>query len=244
MRVLVVNAGSSSLKLSRARRRPHGRRPTTVERWEGEGHLRAARRSSSTGCGRPRRRRPPGRARRPAAHRAGARRRRPARLPGLDRRTSRRCTTRARWRRCARWRRLLPDAARGRLLRHRLPRHAAGGRPHLRAARGVERAVVAAPLRLPRPLPRLRRTAGGGARRAAGSPTCGSSPATSAPAPRWRRCAAGVSVDTTMGFTPLDGLVMATRLGIARPGPAAVAARSTGESAPRPRRRRSSTARG
>ena len=33
----------------------------------------------------------------------------------------------------------------------------------------------------------------------------------------------GRSVDTTMGFTPLDGLVMATRSGLGRPGPGAVA---------------------
>ncbi len=36
----------------------------------------------------------------------------------------------------------------------------------------------------------------------------------------------GRSVDTTMGFTPLEGLVMATRSGIVDPGPAAVAARA------------------
>ena len=45
-----------------------------------------------------------------------------------------------------------------------------------------------------------------------------SSAATSAPAPRWPRCAAAARVDTTMGFTPLEGLVMATRSGSVDPG--------------------------
>ena len=47
---------------------------------------------------------------------------------------------------------------------------------------------------------------------------CGSSAATSAPAPRCARSRDGRSVDTTMGFTPLEGLVMATRSGSVDPG--------------------------
>ena len=52
------------------------------------------------------------------------------------------------------------------------------------------------------------------------------------------------SVDTTMGFTPLEGLVMATRSGSRRPRPAAVAARARAPRATREiARRRSSTRR-
>ena len=74
----------------------------------------------------------------------------------------------------------------------------------------VARALAAAPLRLPRPLPRLGVAARG-------------------PRRGWSRChlGAGASlaavldgrcVDTTMGFTPLEGLVMATRSGSVDPG--------------------------
>ena len=49
---------------------------------------------------------------------------------------------------------------------------------------------------------------------------------TSGPAPRWPPSADGVSVDTTMGFTPLAGLVMNTRPGTVDPGLAALAARA------------------
>ena len=44
----------------------------------------------------------------------------------------------------------------GRVLRHRLPRHAPAGGRHLRASARVARALRRAPLRLPRPLARLR----------------------------------------------------------------------------------------
>ena len=50
------------------------------------------------------------------------------------------------------------------------------------------------------------------------------SPAISARAHRSPRCYGRRSVDTTMGFTPLEGLVMATRAGQRRPRAAALAA--------------------
>ena len=52
----------------------------------------------------------------------------------------------------------------------------------------------------------------------------------------------GRSVDTTMGFTPLDGLVMATRSGERRPGPRPLARGARGDAAGGARRPRSSTA--
>ena len=60
-------------------------------------------------------------------------------------------------------------------------------------------------------------TARRGAGRAPGRASCASSSATSATAAR-RGGAARPSVDTTMGFTPLDGLMMATRSGSVDPG--------------------------
>ena len=56
------------------------------------------------------------------------------------------------------------------------------------------------------------------ARRAASCAARGRHAAISAPARRWPRCATGARVDTTMGFTPLEGLVMATRSGSVDPG--------------------------
>ena len=114
--------------------------------------------------------------------------------------------------------RLLPRPAGRRLLRHRLPRDDAAGRSDLRAAGAVARALGAPPLRLPRALPCLGRAA-----RAA---SCsGARPRGTAdrelPSRRRRSLCAiadGRSVDTTMGFTPLEGLVMATRSGSVDPG--------------------------
>ena len=166
MRVLVVNAGSSSLKLSVL---DDDRRvtATTVERWEGEGHLRPA-------AGVPRRVRT-------ASTRSGtasctAARGTPPRcastttlLAYLDSTepTSPRCTTRGRWRGCGRW------AGCSRTCR-RSPASTPPSTPTCRRppaptrCPGVEPAVVAAALRLPRPLPRVRRAAGGGAGRPPG----------------------------------------------------------------------------
>ncbi len=111
----------------------------------------------------------------------------------------------------------------GRLLRHRLPRHPAGRGRDLRAAARVARALGvrrygfhglshaycsrrAAEL-VDRPAADLRIVTchlGAGASLAA--------------------VVDGRSVDTTMGFTPLEGLVMATRSGTRRPRAGAVAA--------------------
>ena len=214
VRVLVVNAGSSSLKLSlldarrrraveaRARRPARGRRAgggrAGARRAAGAsdavGHrvvhggerFRSAVRLDDDGAG--------GAAR---ADRAGAAA--PAEVAGGPR---------GRLARAAR-------RAGGGLLRHRLPRDAPAGRGHLRAAARVARALGAAPLRLPRALARLRVAA----RRASSRPALG----------RVVTCHLGAgaslgavldgrSVDTTMGFTPLEGLVMATRSGSVDPG--------------------------
>ena len=47
---------------------------------------------------------------------------------------------------------------------------------------------------------------------------CASSPPTSGPGASLAAVSGGRSVDTTMGFTPLEGLVMATRVGSVDPG--------------------------
>ena len=69
-----------------------------------------------------------------------------------------------------------------------------------------------APLRLPRPEPpvhgRVRRRGAPAHRSRRG---CGSSPATSAAARASPRSTAAISIDTSMGMTPLEGLVMGTR---------------------------------
>jgi acetate kinase len=102
-----------------------------------------------------------------------------------------------------------------RVLRHGVPRDDPAGRGDVRAAARVARALGPAPLRLPRPLPRVRIAARGGARPAGRRRvvTCHLGAGASL-------CAVldGRSVDTTMGFTPLDGLVMATRSGSVDPG--------------------------
>ena len=108
-----------------------------------------------------------------------------------------------------------PGRARGRLLRHRVPRDApARPRPPTRCPR-VARPLADPALRLPRPVPRAgrasRRDSSARSRRRRHVP------------PRRRRVAVprsrdGRCVDTTMGFTPLEGLVMATRSGSVDPG--------------------------
>ena len=131
----------------------------------------------------------------------------------------------ARWPRCTSRRSLAAldavTAARARgagggVLRHRVPRHAAARGGDLRRCRpSWRRRPGPAPLRLPRPVPRLRRPAGGGDGRAARRRivTCHLGAGASLAAVR-----DGRSVDTTMGFTPLEGLVMATRSGSVDPG--------------------------
>ena len=183
LRVLVVNAGSSSLKL---------RLLDGADRLAGSVDLPAPRgiaeaeavRRALRGARPGGRRRPPHRARRQPVPRSGAHHRpsrapargahrsgaaAPAQVAGRPRRGERRAAGRAR---------------RG-LLRHRVScRHPARGR-HLRAAARVAQALGPATLRLSRPLPQLcgasRDTAGGPTRRQA----CVSSAVISAPAPRW-----------------------------------------------------------
>ena len=121
--------------------------------------------------------------------------------------------------------RALPELPARRVLRHRVPRDAPAGRRHVRAARGLAGALGPAPLRVSRALARVGRAARGrswsGARRTLRIVSCHLGAGASL-------CAIvdGASIDTTMGFTPLEGLVMATRSGSVDPGHAAVAARA------------------
>ena len=69
----------------------------------------------------------------------------------------------------------------------------------------VAGALGAPPLRLPRPVARVRRAPGGASCSTGRTRACGSSRATSAPGASLAAVLDGRSVDTTMGFTPLDG---------------------------------------
>ena len=130
--------------------------------------------------------------------------------------TSRRCTSRNRSPRSPRCRGAAGSAG-GRVLRYRVsPDDAAGGRD-VRSACAVARALARSPLRLPRPVARVDRAARAAAARRGGSGAA----ARQLPPRRGRSLCAiagGRSVDTTMGFTPLEGLVMATRSGSVDPG--------------------------
>jgi len=130
--------------------------------------------------------------------------------------TSPPCTTRGAWQRSARCLCYDPSWPRC-LFRHELsPQHAGEGR-HLCSARGVARAVGHPASRLPRAQSRV------ASRRASelvGRPReklrlvtahLGSGASLAA-------VAFGHSVDTTMGFTPMEGLVMSTRSGSLDPG--------------------------
>ena len=199
-----------------ARRRPRGRRHHGgALGGRGRPHTRA--RASSTGAGRRRRGRPPGGPRRSATDRSRAHRRRRARLPGVDRATSRRCTTRGRCRASAPYAGCcprvpevacfdttfhadLPPAARTYALPRewnehwRLRRYGFHGLSHAYAVRRGAELVG----RDPADLRVVSCHLGAGA---------------SLAAVRDGRC-----VDTTMGFTPVEGLVMATRSGSVDPG--------------------------
>ena len=106
------------------------------------------------------------------------------------------------------------------MLRHRLPPRPATRRGDLRAAEGVERAVGPAPVRLPRPVPRVRRPAGRRAGRAR--------PADRQLPPRFRRVARRHPRHAVGRHD--DGVHPAGRpgdghpVGRRRPGPGAVAA--------------------
>ena len=225
MRVLVVNAGSSSLKLRLLGAGDELRR-ARVDLAPGE----RRRRPALDGARRRRRGRAPRRPRRRALPRAGRDRRRtstrrcaaltdaraaaPADVAGGARRGARRAA-----RACRR-----SPASTPRSTPRCRPRRATYALP----AR-VARALGAAALRLPRPLARVARRA----RRAAAPAARGSSSATSARGASLAAVRDGRSVDTTMGFTPLEGSSMATRSGSVDPGAAPVAARAHGLTAER-----------
>ena len=171
-----------------------------------------------------RRRRAPRRARRP--------RRSPAPVVvdddvlGADRRARAAraaAPARARSPRSRRPRRAVPARGARRVLRHRVPRDDSARRAHVRApgrvARRAGRCGVSASTgsRTPTRRRRAAELIGSAGRRRADRAR-----AISARAHRCARCAAVSSVDTTMGFTPLDGLVMATRAGSDRSRPRAV----------------------
>ena len=119
-----------------------------------------------------------------------------------------------------------------RVLRYGVPRGPAARCRHLRAAGDLAGQVRVAALRLSRALARVRRTPRGpdADRRRGGFPGRGASPREAAPQrSRVVVCHLGAgaslaavhggrSVDTTMGFTPMEGLVMATRAGSLDPG--------------------------
>ena len=98
-----------------------------------------------------------------------------------------------------------------------VPRQPVACREDLRVAQGVERAVGPAPLRLSRPQSRLCRTPGaelvGREVEDLRIVSCHLGAGASLTA-----VVGGQSVDTTMGFTPVEGLVMATRSGSVDPG--------------------------
>ena len=198
-----------------ARRRRRGRRDARHRRLGRR--RRADRRVRDGEVGGDRRGRPPGRARRCrrspgrwssttpwSAQLPRARRARAAAPTPRGRRASRAA------------RRAVPAATPRRVLRHRVPRDAPARRARLRAPGGLARALAAAPLRFPRALARVR-----------GAPARPSSRVGPLAELQVVSCHLGAgaslcavrggrSVDTTMGFTPLEGLVMATRAGIGR----------------------------
>ena len=159
MDVLVVNAGSSSLKLSLLNPADKVLAATEVEHWDSGGPP-AALTSFLDGL--------PGVD--AVGHRVvhgGPHLEAPAVIDATVRRADRGCHRpgpAASAPGPGRHRRGVPAAARGArrgLLRHRVPRRPARRGQHLRAARRLAGAVRAAPLRVPRPVARLRGPAGG-----------------------------------------------------------------------------------
>ena len=98
-------------------------------------------------------------------------------------------------------------------------------RVHVRAAVSALRAVQGAQVRLPRHEPSLRRAA---RRRSCSAPAARAQPDLGAPRQRRERDRGrgGRSVDTTMGLTPLEGLVMGTRSGDVDPESACISGRA------------------
>ena len=100
----------------------------------------------------------------------------------------------------------------------------AGG-AHLRGAVGVARTAPGPALRLPRDVAPLRLASHGASSWAATRTTATSSCSTSATAPAPAPCEAAGSIDTSMGLSPLEGLVMGTRSGDVDPALGAYLAR-------------------
>ena len=162
--------------------------------------------------GRPRRRRPPRRARRQRVPRAGRRRRRGR---AGDR------APRSRWRRCT-IRRACSESANCACCCRTCRTSRSSTPPSTRPCRQTPTPTPSRPtspsdltpqVRLPRHELPLRDAPVRPSSSGSPSTRPTSSSATSATAPRWRRSAVDASVDTTMGLTPLQGLVMGTRSG-------------------------------
>ena len=206
MRVLVVNAGSSSLKLRLLGPGDELAAERDLAPDDGDALAAALARRARAGRGRP-----PRRARRRALPRRRARRRRASWRRWASSPTSRRCTSPRPLAGIAAVGARAARRARGRLLRHGVPRDAARGGRDLRAAPRVARAL---------------RRCGASASTASRTPTRrGARPRRRAVVTCHLGAGAslaavrdGVCVDTTMGFTPLEGLVMATRSGSVDPG--------------------------
>ena len=151
---------------------------------------------------------------------------------------SRRCTTRPTSRGSSVARRACPDVPHVAVFDTAFHHDAAAARVHLRRAARVGDAPRRPPLRLPRHLARLRLARGRAVARPSSSRTLdlivlhlGNGASAAA-------VAGGRSVDTSMGLTPLEGLVMGTRSGDVDPAlRRCTCARTAGLDAGRDRRR-------
>ena len=130
---------------------------------------------------------------------------------------------------------MLPRHASRRRVRHGFPRHHAGRGCDLRAPTNLARGLGDPPVRLPRTLRAVVYRARGRAPRTTQATPSAWSFATSAVAARSRQSVTGIRSDTTMGFTPLEGVPMATRSGSVDPGVLLYLQRVHGLSARRPR---------
>ena len=216
MRVLVVNAGSSSVKL-RVLGADDDVEAALATSNGGTEPTKTSVAAFLAGRARDRRGRPSGRARRSrvSRRRCGSPPTSSARCSRSRR--SRRCTNRAPSKACARCGRLRPDLPQVACFDTAFHATMPAAATTYALPEAVARAVGHAPLRLPRPVARVRV--------ARASPS--SSIARDDDALRVVCCHLGAgaslcatrggrSVDTTMGWTPLEGLVMATRSGIGR----------------------------
>ena len=153
-----------------------------------------------------------------AVLRLGRRRRRRALATCATWPTWRRCTSRPTWPASSAARARAARTAAGRGVRHRLPPDHAAGRLPLRRAERVVRRARRPPLRLPRHQPPLTSAPAPPSCWAGRLTRCGWSRCTWATAAAPPPSGTAESVDTTMGLTPLEGLVMGTRSGDVDPG--------------------------